>query len=107
MARVHILDEAPRHPVLIEGFSTAHLAPTIEVQLLAGCGRVDDHKRLARRTRLHHRRPAVETLEGLRKQAVLTSGGAEFTIYCDEAAPGGKPSTAPSPMAYFAASILF
>lgn len=52
-------------------------------------------------------RSDAETLDGLRKQAVLTSGGAEFTIYCDEAAPGGKPSTAPSPMAYFAASILF
>ena len=49
----------------------------------------------------------AETLDGLRKQAVLTSGGADFTIYCDEAAPGGEPSTAPSPMAYFAASILF
>ena len=52
-------------------------------------------------------RSEAETLGGLRKQAVFTSGGAEFTIYCDEAATGGKPSTAPSPMAYFAASILF
>ena len=52
-------------------------------------------------------RSDAETLGGLRKQAVFTSSGAEFTIYCDEAEPGGEPSTAPSPMAYFAASILF
>ena len=49
----------------------------------------------------------AETLEGFRKKADIKGMGGEFTIFSDEATAPGKQSSAPSPMAYFAASILF
>ena len=49
----------------------------------------------------------AETLEGFRKKADLKTRGGEFTIFSDEAATPGMQASAPSPMAYFAASILF
>ena len=44
----------------------------------------------------------AEILGGMKKQAEARG----FTIMCDEAPPMGE-NTAPSPMTYFAVSILF
>ena len=42
------------------------------------------------------------TLDGMKKQAEARG----FTIHCDEGPPMGD-NTAPSPMTYFAVSVLF
>ena len=42
------------------------------------------------------------TLDGMKKQAEAR----DFTIMCDEGQPMGD-NTAPSPMTYFAVSVLF
>ncbi len=48
----------------------------------------------------------AESLEGERKQATATRFG-HFTIVSDEPPAPGAPSSAPPPLEYFAASILF
>lgn len=46
-------------------------------------------------------------LERMRKRADVTEMGESFTIYCDEGAALGGDNSAPWPLHYFAASILF
>ena len=48
----------------------------------------------------------AEGLERMRKRADFTSFG-PFTIYCDEPETVGGDNSAPPPLVYFAASILF
>ena len=48
----------------------------------------------------------VEDLGNMLRRADISSFG-DFTIYCDEPAAIGGNGTAPAPLHYFAASILF
>ena len=48
----------------------------------------------------------AEALERMRKRADFSMFGG-FTIYCDEPESIGGDNSAPPPLAYFAASILF
>ena len=48
----------------------------------------------------------VEDMGNMLRRA-FTLGQSDFTIYCDEPAAIGGNNTAPAPLHYFAASILF
>jgi uncharacterized OsmC-like protein len=48
----------------------------------------------------------VEDMGSMLRRGFTTSHG-DFTIYCDEPAAIGGNGTAPAPLHYFAASILF
>ena len=49
----------------------------------------------------------AEILEGMLKRADFSIAGKDFTIYCDEPETVGGDNSAPPPMAYLAAAILF